>query len=195
MLRYAVRRVPSALVVLLVASVIVFIVPRLAEGDAADVLAGPDASQATRDAVRSDLGLDRSPVVQYLHLAARPAHRGPGHLLHPQAAGARGHRCRARPDRHPDRGCAAGRAGAGRLAGIVMGAGRNRVLTRSVSALVSLAFAVPPYVSGVLLVLLFAVTVRLLPSSGYQAIYDDPVIARAVHRSCPRSASGCRPPR
>ena len=64
-LRYAVRRVPSAVVVLLVASVIVFIVPRLAEGDAADVLAGPDASDATRDAVRPDLGLDRSPVVQY----------------------------------------------------------------------------------------------------------------------------------
>ena len=66
MLRYAVRRVPSALVVLLVASVMVFIVPRLAEGDAADVLAGPDASDATRDAVRQELGLDRSPVVQYL---------------------------------------------------------------------------------------------------------------------------------
>ena len=43
MLRYALRRVPSALLVLAVASVLVFAVPRLASGDAADVLAGPDS--------------------------------------------------------------------------------------------------------------------------------------------------------
>src|SRR5262249_37689540 len=66
MLRYTLRRVPSAIVVLLVASVLVFAVPRLAEGDAADVLAGPDATAATRAAVRADLGLDQGVVTQYL---------------------------------------------------------------------------------------------------------------------------------
>src|SRR5437763_11982586 len=67
MLRYAARRLPSALLVLVVASVVVFAIPRLAKGDAAGVLAGPDATPATRAAVRHDLGLDQSIVVQYLH--------------------------------------------------------------------------------------------------------------------------------
>lgn len=177
MLRYAVRRVPSAVVVLLVASVIVFIVPRLAEGDAADVLAGPDASDATRDAVRQDLGLDRSPVVQYA-LWMRglvTGDLGTSYIRKQSATEAIG--------------TALGQTltltvGAllvalvlGGVGGIVMGAGRNRAVTRAVSAMVSLAFAIPPYVSGVLFVLLFAVTIRLLPSSGYQPIYQQPTIA------------------
>lgn len=177
MLRYAVRRIPSAALVLLVASVLVFIVPRLAEGDAADVLAGPDASQATRDAVRQDLGLDRSPVVQYaIWLRGLvTGDLGTSYIRKQPAAEAMG--------------AALGQtvtltAGAllvalvlGGVAGILLGAGSNRILTRMVGALVSLAFAIPPYVSGVLLVLLFAVSMRLLPSSGYQPIYDDPDIA------------------
>src|SRR3954453_14265117 len=66
MLRYATRRLPSAALVLALSSVLVFAVPRLAEGDAANVLAGPDASAATIAAVRHDLGLDQTDVVQYL---------------------------------------------------------------------------------------------------------------------------------
>jgi peptide/nickel transport system permease protein len=177
MLRYAARRVPSAVVVLLVASVVVFIVPRLAEGDAADVLAGPDASDATRDAVRADLGLDRSPVVQYLiwlrglltgdlgtsYIRKQPASEAIGTALGQTVTLTVAALLIALV--------------LGGAAGIAMGAGRSRLLTRAVSSGVSLAFAVPPYVSGVLMVLLFAVTVRLLPASGYQAIYDDPVIA------------------
>jgi peptide/nickel transport system permease protein len=177
MLRYAVRRVPSALVVLLVASVIVFTVPRLAEGDAADVLAGPDASDATRDAVRSDLGLDRTPVAQYLlwmrglvsgdlgtsYIRKQPAAEAIGDALGQTVTLTIGALVVALV--------------LGGLAGIVIGAGRRRGLTRATNGLVSLAFAVPPYVSGVLLVLLFAVTWRLLPSSGYQPIYQEPTIA------------------
>jgi peptide/nickel transport system permease protein len=177
MLRYAVRRVPSAVVVLLVASVIVFIVPRLAEGDAADVLAGPDASDATREAVRQDLGLDRSPIIQYAlwmrglvtgdlgtsYIRKQPATEAIGTALGQTLTLTVGALLVALV--------------LGGLAGIVMGAGRNRAVTRAVSALVSLAFAIPPYVSGVLFVLLFAVTIRLLPSSGYQPIYQQPTIA------------------
>jgi peptide/nickel transport system permease protein len=177
MLRYAVRRVPSALVVLLVASVIVFTVPRLAEGDAADVLAGPDASDATRAAVRADLGLDRSPVLQYLlwmrglvtgdlgtsYIRKQPAGTAIGDALGQTVTLTVGALLVALL--------------LGGLAGIVIGAGRRRGLTRTTNGLVSLAFAVPPYVSGVLLVLVFAVTWRLLPSSGYQPIYEQPTIA------------------
>lgn len=177
MLRYALRRVPSAVIVLVAASVIVFVVPRLAQGDAADVLAGPDATAATRAAVRSDLGLDRSPVVQYLAWARGlvTGNLGTSYIRHEPASNAIG--------------AALGQtltltAAAlllalvlGGLAGIVLGTSKRSLVTRPVGGLVSLAFALPPYVSGVLLVLLFAVTIRLLPATGYQSLTDNPSIA------------------
>jgi peptide/nickel transport system permease protein len=177
MLSYALRRVPSALLVLAVASVLVFAVPRLAEGDAADVLAGPDATAATRDAVRQDLGLDQSPVHQYL-LWVRgllTGDLGTSYIRKQPAAEAIG----AALGQTITLTSAALLLAVilGGAAGVILGAGRNRFLTRPMGALVSLAFALPPYVSGVLLVLLFAVTVRLLPAVGYMPIQDDPDIA------------------
>ena len=177
MRRYALRRCPSALLVLAVASVGVFIVPRLAEGDAAVVLAGPDATAATREAVRHDLGLDRSPVVQYV-LWARgllSGDLGTSYIRKQPAAEAIG--------------TALGQTvtltvaalllaiALGGAAGLTLGVVRRRPVTRVVGGMVSLAFALPPYVSGVLLVLLFAVTIRLLPAVGYMPLSENPDIA------------------
>jgi peptide/nickel transport system permease protein len=177
MVRYAIRRVPSALLVLAIASVVVFAVPRLAEGDAATVLAGPDATDATRDAVRADLGLDQSPVVQYLDWmrGLLTGDLGTSYIRKQPASEAIG----AALGQTVTLTCAALLLALllGGLAGVVLGAGRNRMLTRVIGALVSLAFALPPYVSGVLLVLLFSVSIRFLPSGGYQPLFDDPEIA------------------
>jgi peptide/nickel transport system permease protein len=177
MARYALKRVPSALIVLMVASVAVFAVPRLAKGDAAAVLAGPDATEATRDAVRHDLGLDQSTVVQYLHWirGLLTGDLGTSYIRKQPAAEAIGNAI----GQTVTLTCAALLIALvlGGLAGVVLGAGRNRLLTGAVSAIVSLAFALPPYVSGVLLVLLFAVIIRFLPAGGYQPLFDNPEIA------------------
>src|SRR5256885_956630 len=60
MLRYTLRRVPSAVIVLAVSSVLVFLVLRLAPGDPAVLVAGPDAGPETIAAARARLGLDDS---------------------------------------------------------------------------------------------------------------------------------------
>lgn len=176
MVRYALRRVPSALLVLAVASVVVFAVPRLATGDAANVLAGPDATDATRAAVRADLGLDQSPVVQYLHWLRGlvTGDLGTSYIRKQPAADAIG----AAVGQTVALTCAALLVALvlGGLAGVVLGTGRGAG-RRIVGGLVSLAFALPPYVSGVLLVLVFAVSIRFLPSGGYQPLFDDPEIA------------------
>lgn len=177
MARYVLKRVPSALIVLVVASVVVFAVPRLAEGDAAAVLAGPDATEATRDAVRHELGLDQSTLVQYFRWVGDllTGDLGTSYIRKQPASEAIGHAV----GQTITLTCAALLIALllGGLAGVVLGAGRNRFLTGVVSAIVSLAFALPPYVSGVLLVLIFAVTIRLLPAGGYQSLFDDPEIA------------------
>src|SRR3954449_6236423 len=64
--RYLLRRLPSAAAVLLLASMAIFAILRLVPGDPASLLAGPDAPPEAVAAIRSDLGLDRPVVEQYL---------------------------------------------------------------------------------------------------------------------------------
>ncbi|MEV2224171.1 ABC transporter permease subunit [Nocardia vinacea] len=66
MTRYLLRRLPSAVLVLFAASVLIFLLLRLVPGDPALTLAGPDASPETIAAIRHQLGLDRSIPAQYV---------------------------------------------------------------------------------------------------------------------------------
>jgi peptide/nickel transport system permease protein len=63
--RYLIRRLPSALAVLILASVLIFLLIRLVPGDPATTLAGPGASPQALAELRSELGLDHSVVSQY----------------------------------------------------------------------------------------------------------------------------------
>src|SRR5690349_326143 len=64
--RYLLRRLPSAIAVLVLASMAIFAILRLVPGDPATTLAGPDASPETIAAIRHELGLDQGLVSQYL---------------------------------------------------------------------------------------------------------------------------------
>lgn len=66
MIRYLVRRIPSIIVVIFLASIVAFLLPRLAPGDPAIILAGNDANPDVIAAIRKDLGLDRPLFEQYL---------------------------------------------------------------------------------------------------------------------------------
>lgn len=176
MLRFVIRRVLIAVAVLFVASVAVFFLLRLAHGDPAAIAAGPDATPKTIAAVRRKLGLDASPISQYLSWL-----RGlvTGDLGHSYINGASVSRLI-----HDGIGNTVELTTAavvlavvlGGIAGLVLGASRNRFVRYTVSGLTALAFAVPTYVSGVLLVLLFAVTIRLFPAGGHESLLADPAI-------------------
>ncbi len=62
---FIVRRVVQAIPVLFFSTFIVFMVIHLIPGDAAAVLAGPNASAETLAAVRQEMGLDQPLLVQY----------------------------------------------------------------------------------------------------------------------------------
>jgi peptide/nickel transport system permease protein len=63
----------------------------------------------------------------------------------------------------------------GFTAGVISASFRGRPADRLVTGLCSLAFTVPEFWLGILLVLLFAVQLRVLPASGWVALHDDPV--------------------
>ncbi|GAA4486814.1 ABC transporter permease [Rhodococcus olei] len=166
MTRYLMSRVPSAVAVLVLASLLIFFVLRLVPGDPATTMAGPDATPETIAAVRHSLGLDRSVPAQYLSWIGDVLtfDLGRSYVL------------------------------GGRISDLVGTALVNTVVlavaalllavvvsvTLSVAAVVwprrwltgpvagfnTLAVALPPFVTGVLLVLAFAVLLPVLPSGG-----------------------------
>lgn len=66
MTSYLARRVPTALVVLLIASLLIFAILRIIPGGPESALLGPDASPDDIAALRHELGLDRGFFAQYI---------------------------------------------------------------------------------------------------------------------------------
>jgi len=65
-LRYALRRLISLVLSLVVASLVIFLTLQVVPGDPASYMLGMNASPETLAALRSELGLDAGPVARYL---------------------------------------------------------------------------------------------------------------------------------
>ncbi|MCK8677657.1 ABC transporter permease [Streptomyces lichenis] len=160
------RRLPSAALVLLLASFLVFAVLRLVPGDPATTLAGPDASEATVAAIRDRLGLDEPLPVQYAAWigALVTGDLGPSYVIGGEVADLIGDGLGATVEL--TLGALLFALLLGGVLGI-LGATARRGWTRAaVRAVTAGALAVPPFVTGVLLVLLFSVTLGVLPPGG-----------------------------
>ncbi|KDN81074.1 ABC transporter permease [Kitasatospora cheerisanensis] len=174
---FLLKRLPSGLVVLLAASFAVFLMLRLIPGDPATTLAGPDASPAAIAAIRARLGLDEPLAAQYLHWLGQvlTGDLGPSYAIGGQVSGLIGDGIAA----------TAQLTLAALLLVVVLAvpvallgasAGR-RPWAGALRALTTGALAVPPFVTGVLLVGVFAVSLRLLPAGGYASLGDAPDLA------------------
>ena len=149
MLGFVIRRLVGAIVVLLVVSVIIFSLLRLAPGDPASVLAGPDATPDVVEAIRHELGLDRSPVLQYFswlgHLFTGDL--GMSYTFHRPIAELIGQRLGSTLQ------LTFASAGLmivfGVIMGVVLATTRSKILRQVVDWLATLSLAMPPFVSGV----------------------------------------------
>ncbi|MET7298432.1 ABC transporter permease [Embleya sp. NPDC005575] len=173
---YLLRRLPSALLVLVLASFAIFAILRLIPGDPATTLAGSDPSPDTIAAIRVDLGLDRPFLAQYFSWIGDLLSGDPGrsYLIGGQITDLIG-------DRFGNTLALA--VGAlvlmlvlGPILGVLGATARGRIPRALLGAVNSVSLTVPVFVTGVLLVLLFAVTWRLLPPGGHESIVADPVI-------------------
>ncbi|KOX20570.1 MULTISPECIES: ABC transporter permease [unclassified Streptomyces] len=163
---YLLRRLPSALLVLLVASFVVFAVLRLVPGDPAAVLAGPDASAETEAAIRARLGLDEPLPAQYLHWLGDlvTGDLGPSYAIGGQTADLIADGLGATVEL--TLGALLFVVVLGGAFGILGATSRSRWVRTAVRAVTTGALAVPPFVTGVLLVLLFSVLLGVLPPGG-----------------------------
>jgi peptide/nickel transport system permease protein len=163
------------LVVLVLTSLVVFAILRLIPGNPAVILAGPDATPETVQAITAELGLDRPLPDQYRlwvtglvtgqlgrsYIYGRPISQLiASHLVITLQL------------------TLAATVFAG-VVGFALGLLSSSAAWRRVrvlaSGLTSVGYAVPPYVSGILLVLVFAITLPVLPATGYVSPIADSV--------------------
>jgi peptide/nickel transport system permease protein len=171
---FVLRRLGAAAGVLLIVSVAVFSLLHLAPGDPVSVLAGPDATPETLVAIRADLGLDKTPVVQYVEWL--------GQLV-------RGDLGISYVIRRPVSELIGQRVGStmqltvaatflllvfGVTMGILLATSRFKTVRRVIDQLATLCLALPPFVSGIILIFLFAVVWGVLPSGGDAPFLDRP---------------------
>ncbi|MEU6478176.1 ABC transporter permease [Streptomyces sp. NPDC047017] len=170
------RRLPSALLILFIASLLIFAVLRLVPGDPATSLAGPDAGPATVAAIRDRLGLGDPLALQYVHWIGGllTGDLGPSYAIGGQTA-----------DLISDGLGATVELTAGALLfvvvlgtafGVLGATARHAWMRGTVRALTTGALAVPPFVSGVVLVLVFAVLLGVLPPGGRVSLLTAPDI-------------------
>ncbi|MGH3587889.1 MAG: ABC transporter permease, partial [Pseudonocardia sp.] len=163
---HIVRTLLLSLITLFGVSVLIFLMLRVLPGDPARVLAGLDASAEQVDRLRAELGLDEPLLTQYgsflsgllqgdLGVSARTSRpvtleifaRMPATLTLAAVATVVG-------------------SVVGVSAGVVAAVRRNSVLDHVISSVAMMGVSMPVYWLGLLLILLFAVTLGWLPAAG-----------------------------
>ncbi|TQM11335.1 ABC transporter permease [Pseudonocardia kunmingensis] len=188
MLKVLVRRLLSAIPLLLLLSLFVFVLLDLMEGDAARAAAGEDATPEDVEAARERLGLNQPLLVRYVVWLVNAVQGDLGEsLLSSQSVSS------LIAERVPVTLSLAVvtlviAVAVGIPLGVAAAMRANRLLDRVVTALASLTMAMPPFVIGLVLVLVFAVNSSLFPATGYSSIGEDGVGGWLQHLVLPALA-------
>jgi len=192
--RSVLGRIASALVVLFLVATVAFLLVRIS-GDPLALLLPPDATAEQSAQLAAQLGLDRSMWAQYVDYLGGLIHLDLGRSIYydepvVQLIG----------ERLPATALLAVAALAIALvvavpAGIVSAVRRGSAADSGIGVAVLVGQSVPAFWSGIVLILLFAVTLRVLPAAGYGSvanlvlpavtlsIYSLAVIARLLRTS------------
>lgn len=176
MLRFLIRKMPSVALVVLVSSFIAFLLPRLAPGDPAVALAGSDATAQQVAAIRTEMGLDRALPLQYLDWigGVLQGHLGQSYLLKRPVSAL----IASRLDSTVELTIVATvlMVAIGLTLGVAAGSPRSRWARGVLDVINTIFLATPPFLTGLLLILLLGVAFRVLPISGEASLLDNPVI-------------------
>lgn len=166
MTRYCLRRAGSAVIVLILASFGIFGILHLAPGNPAVVLAGPDATPSVVAAITHSLGLDKPLPDQYwawLH-GVLTGQLGRSYILGVPISSLILHNLGNTAELTVAAALIA--VIAGFLLGVLGAVTRNRFGQAVLTGINTLALAVPTYVSGIVLILVFSLAIPLLPPGG-----------------------------
>jgi peptide/nickel transport system permease protein len=175
MLWFILRRCGASLIVLFVGSVLIFLGMRALPGDPAVAMAGQEADATAVAAIRQEFGLDQPLPVQYVDYLSETLQGNLG---------------RSTQDKIPVGTILLERIPVtlelaalamlvaitiGVLAGIIAAIRRGRLADYVATGFGLVGLSVPHFWLGLLGILLFSVTLRWLPASGYVPLTEDPV--------------------
>ncbi|MER5865851.1 ABC transporter permease [Kitasatospora sp. NPDC002040] len=174
---YLLKRLPSAALVLLLASFVIFAILRLIPGDPATSLAGPDAGPEAVAAIRARLGLDQPFLTQYAGWLGDllTGDLGPSYAIGGEVSELIGNGLGATVELTLAALLLV--VVLGLAIGLVGATTRRPWVAGALRALTTAVLAVPPFVTGIALVLVFAVTLGLLPPGGHESVLDAPDLA------------------
>jgi peptide/nickel transport system permease protein len=171
---FILRRAGAAIIVLFLGSVLVFIGIRALPGDPATVLAGQEASAEAVEAIRHDYGLDRPLPVQYVDYVGRALHGDLGRSTQDKLPVAHIITERLPITIELSVLAIAVAIAVGVLTGIIAAVRRGKFADYVATGFGLVGLSVPHFWLGLLAILLFSVSLRWLPASGYVPFTQDP---------------------
>jgi peptide/nickel transport system permease protein len=176
MKKYIAKRLWSLIPVMFVVATLVFFLVHLTPGDPASVILGPDAPQEAIAELRARLGLDKPLPVQFVRWFGRVLQGDLGESIFLRRPVTRAIAERLEPTL-----LLAGLATLfaviiGIPAGVLAAVYRNTWLDRLFMSVAVFGVSMPNFWLALNLIFLFALTLALLPVSGYVPLGDDPLM-------------------
>lgn len=175
MLRFLLKKFPSAIGLMIFSSIAVFLLPRLAPGDPALALAGGDATEEAIAEIRSSLGLDKSLPAQYWIWISGVMRGdfGDSYLYRLPVSELISGRFQSTIELAFSATIFLIIFGVGM--GVLGGTTRSRRIKSSLDVVVSFLLATPPFLIGIVLIIFLGVVWPVLPISGEVNFIENPV--------------------
>ncbi len=175
MIPYILRRLVLLVPVMLIVGTVTFTLIHLTPGDPAAVMLGPDATPEQVSRLRNDLGLDESLYRQYPRWLFDVIRLDLGESIFLDRPVSEALFDRLTPTLQLTLYAVLVATVIGVPAGVVAALNRNSLLDRALMLFAMSGTALAGFFLGMLLILLFAVTLSWLPSGGYAAFTVDPL--------------------
>lgn len=168
------RRAGSAAVTLLIASVVIFELMRLAPGDPVIAMIGTEATPEQLAAVRAELHLNDPVVVQYGHWMAGLLTGNLGRSFQRDApiAGLIEHAMGSTVQLAI--ACIIALVAMGLIFGVLLTLDRRGWVQKAADLLSTVALSMPAYVTAILVIFVFAVQLKVLPPGGELSFFKAP---------------------
>lgn len=175
MTAYILRRLITLIPVLIIVGVIVFAIVHLTPGDPAAVMAGQSGTPEQIERIRESLGLDRPLWDQFVDWFGGLFRLDFGESIFLGMPVTQAIVERAQPTLLLTFYALMVQMSIGIPAGVIAAVRRNSWVDRLLMVLSISGAAIPIFFLGILLILLFSVRLRWLPSGGYVPLTEDPI--------------------
>jgi peptide/nickel transport system permease protein len=168
------RRIVTMIPILLFVSILLFFIMNILPGDAAAGIAGENMSPEQLEQLREDMGLNRPPHIRYLDWIGRVLRGDFGKSLLTKQPISEKLALRFPVTLELTLIAMIIAIIVALPSGIASSVKRNSPLDMIASVFSMLGVAIPPFWLGMLLILLFAITLGWIPASGYVPFFENP---------------------